>query len=147
MKFTRKEIKIMKRQIRRGVFETNSSSTHSLTMCSDDVFEAWKRGEVLFKRWEEKFVKPTQLSDQDKRDAEDEYNYTKDSYWKDWNDLSDNEKEKWYTKYATNHNLKDYNAKTYDEYMRNGSLETFVQRYTSKSGDKIVAFGEYGYDG
>ena len=136
----------MKRQVRRGVFETNSSSTHSLTMCSEDEFEAWKRGEVLFKRLEEKFVKTTQLSDQDKRDAEDEYDYTKDSYWKDWNDLSDGEKEKWYAKYATNHNLKDYDAKTYDEYMRSGSLETFVQRYTSKSGDKIVAFGEYGYD-
>ena len=137
----------MKRQIRRGVFETNSSSTHSLTMCSEDEFEAWKRGELLFKRWEEKFVKPTQLSDNDKRDAEEEYGYTKDDYWKDWDDLSSEEKEKWYAKYATTHNLKDYSAKTYDEYMRNGDLETFVQRYTSKSGDKIVAFGEYGYDG
>ena len=28
----------MKRQIRRGVFETNSSSTHSLTMCSEEEF-------------------------------------------------------------------------------------------------------------
>ena len=43
MKFTRKEIKIMKRQIRRGVFETNSSSTHSLVMCSEEEFEAWKK--------------------------------------------------------------------------------------------------------
>lgn len=81
------------------------------------------------------------------RDAEEEYGYTKDDYWKDWDDLSSEEKEKWYAKYATTHNLKDYSAKTYDEYMRNGDLETFVQRYTSKSGDKIVAFGEYGYDG
>ncbi|WP_313584682.1 hypothetical protein [Lacrimispora sp.] len=31
--------KVMKRQIRRGVFETNSSSTHSLTMCSEEEFE------------------------------------------------------------------------------------------------------------
>ena len=137
----------MNRKIRRSVFETNSSSTHSLTICSEDEFEAWKRGELLFKRWEEKFVKPTQLSDNDKRDAEEEYGYTKDDYWKDWDDLSSEEKEKWYAKYATTHNLKDYNTKTYDEYMRNGDLETFVQRYTSKSGDKIVAFGEYGYDG
>lgn len=29
----------MKRQIRRGVYETNSSSTHSLTMCSKEEFE------------------------------------------------------------------------------------------------------------
>ena len=28
----------MKISIRRGVFETNSSSTHSLTMCSEDMF-------------------------------------------------------------------------------------------------------------
>lgn len=137
----------MKRQIRCGVFETNSSSTHSLTMCSEDEFEAWKRGELLFKRWEEKFIKPTQLSDSDKRDAEEEYEHTKDDYWKDWNDLSDVEKKKWYSKYATNHNLKDYGTKTYDEYMYGNDLETFVQRYTSKNGDKIVAFGEYGYDG
>lgn len=29
----------MKKQIRRGVFETNSSSVHSLTMCSSDEYE------------------------------------------------------------------------------------------------------------
>ena len=29
----------MKRKIRRGVFETNSSSTHSLTICTEEEFE------------------------------------------------------------------------------------------------------------
>ena len=47
----------MKRQIRCGVFETNSSSTHSLTMCSEEEFEAWKRGEVLFQAYgKENFI-------------------------------------------------------------------------------------------
>lgn len=46
----------MKRQIRRGVFETNSSSTHSLTMCSEEEFEKWKNGEILFDRWEVKIL-------------------------------------------------------------------------------------------
>lgn len=32
----------MKIQIRRNVFETNSSSVHSITMCSKDDFEKWK---------------------------------------------------------------------------------------------------------
>lgn len=136
----------MKRQIRCGVFETNSSSTHSLTMCSEEEFEAWKRGEVLLKRWSGEFVKCTALTDQGKKNAEIEYGYAKDSYWKDWEELSNAEKEKWYTKYAIEHDLRDYNAKTYEEYMHNGSLETFVEHYTSKSGDKIVAFGEFGYD-
>ena len=46
----------MKRQIRRGVFETNSSSTHSLTMCSEEEFEQWKKGKVLFDENYETFV-------------------------------------------------------------------------------------------
>ena len=42
----------MKRQIRRNVFETNSSSVHSLTMCSGEEYKKWENGEVLY--WEEK---------------------------------------------------------------------------------------------
>ena len=34
----------MKISVRKGVFETNSSSTHSLTMCSEDEFDQWKDG-------------------------------------------------------------------------------------------------------
>ena len=37
----------MKRQVRRGVFETNSSSTHSLTMCLQSDYDRWTSGEVL----------------------------------------------------------------------------------------------------
>ena len=37
----------MKRQIRKGVFETNSSSTHSLTMCLKSDYDKWANGELL----------------------------------------------------------------------------------------------------
>ena len=47
----RKEIKIMKRQIRRGVFETNSSSTHSLTMCSKSEYDEFEKGNMYIERW------------------------------------------------------------------------------------------------
>ena len=46
----------MKKQIRRGVFETNSSSVHSLTMCSSDEYEKWEIGELLYWEDEDKFV-------------------------------------------------------------------------------------------
>lgn len=36
----------MLRQIRRGVFETNSSSVHSLTITSKEEFERFKKGEL-----------------------------------------------------------------------------------------------------
>lgn len=46
----------MKRQIRQGVFETNSSSVHSLTMCSAEDYEKWKKGELVYDRWGRKLV-------------------------------------------------------------------------------------------
>lgn len=36
------------KQIRRNVFETNSSSVHSITMCSLEDYEKWKRGELVY---------------------------------------------------------------------------------------------------
>lgn len=138
----------MIRNIRKGVFETNSSSTHSLTMCSKEEFEAWQRGEVLFQKYgKENFISVTKLSEHDKKMAEEYYEENKDDFQKNWKDLSDDAKQKYYTKYAKENNFIDEDAKTYDQYMHDGDLETFVQTYTSKSGDKIVAFGEYGYDG
>lgn len=137
----------MKRQIRRGVYETNSSSTHSLTMCSEEEFEQWKNGELLFDEWgSESFVKANSLSNDDKKYAAQDYENHKDEFSQDWSNLSESAKEKYYTKYAKKNNIVDEDAKTYEEWQY-GNLETFVNRYTSKSGDKIVAFGKYGYDG
>ena len=89
----------MKRQIRRGVFETNSSSTHSLTMCSEEEFEQWKKGKVLFDENYETFVKVSELSNKDKEYAAQEYEDNKDEYSKDWSELSETAKERYYTKY------------------------------------------------
>lgn len=36
------------RLIRRNTFETNSSSTHSITMCSESDFDKWKNGELYY---------------------------------------------------------------------------------------------------
>ena len=138
----------MKKQIRRGVFETNSSSTHSLTMCSEEEFEQWEKGEVLFDVWgSKKFVKAFDLSDNDKKYAAQDYENQKNEFSKDWSELSESAKEKYYLKYAQKNNIIDEDAKTYEEYMEDSYLETFINRYTSKSGDRIVAFGKYGFNG
>lgn len=36
------------KQTRMTVFETNSSSTHSLTMCTEADYEKWKKGELIY---------------------------------------------------------------------------------------------------
>ena len=49
----------MKVQIRRSVFETNSSSVHSLTICSKEEFQDWKDGKVFFNIHSEDFTPVT----------------------------------------------------------------------------------------
>ena len=46
----------MKRQVRCGVFETNSSMTHALTMCTDSEYRKWQNDEVYWRRWSNDFI-------------------------------------------------------------------------------------------
>lgn len=115
------------KSIRIGVFETNSSSTHSLTICSKAEFKAWQSGELVFAEYEEKFYTMAEVLEKEKENlAQSGIDIS------DYDDIA-----KW---------LKD------NEYKLNGDyeseyLESFKQHYTTKSGDEIVAFGVYGYDG
>ena len=129
-----------KRQIRKGIFETNSSSTHSLVMCLKSDFDRWNNGEVLLftgsgwchpddnapqknhfytKEQAIEFEKSSKYSPADDMDWDSE---EAEEY------LRDNE---WYT-------CENYN----DEY-----LEWFDDTYTTPSGEEVVAFGLYGWDG
>lgn len=45
----------MKETIRLSVFETNSSSTHSLSICSSEEYNKWKNGETVYCPGKEEF--------------------------------------------------------------------------------------------
>ena len=66
----------MKRQIRRGVFETNSSSCHSLTMCTHSDYDRWKNGELIYDYWDDKLISIDELDD----DYEEGRYYTYDRF-------------------------------------------------------------------
>lgn len=55
----------MKIQVRRNVFETNSSSTHSLTFASDDEYNGWKNGTYIFDADNEKLVLKSSIPSED----------------------------------------------------------------------------------
>lgn len=137
----------MKEQIRRGTFETNSSSTHSISICTEDKFTKWKNGELLYDEDTEEFVPTYSLSDEDKLYAKENYEIKKDEYSKDWDDLSDDAKEKYYRKYAKE-NCVDTVGLTYEDWLdeKNCYFETYTYRYKTEHNDKIVAFGYYGHD-
>lgn len=98
----------MKRQIRRGVYETNSSSCHALSMCSGEEYEKWKNGELVFDRESYRLIPATE------KDEDDPEGYL---------------------------SPKEY----FDE--MGAYFETFIDSYKLPDGQKVVAFGYYGYDG
>jgi hypothetical protein len=123
------------RQIRRNVFETNSSSTHSLTMMMKTDYDRWQ----------------------------DEGLYFFDGYTYGWKKEEAPQSKTLYTKDEAIEFLKKneyYKDEDYEDYSvfreagfissdDEGSeyLEGFYEEFTTPSGETIVAFGEYGYDG
>lgn len=92
--------------VRRNVFETNSSSTHSICICTEEDYKKWENGEKLWDYYSDKLV--------------------------DVNEVPEEERNTW-----------DFRDCDFDEYCR----EWYETKFTTPSGDKMVAFGLYGYDG
>lgn len=119
--------------IRRGTFETNSSSTHSITMCKESDFDKWKNGEMYWDRWNESLVSKEEV-EKEMAKLKEEFisehpDYDKDDI--DWEEkLEDylNSDKEYYT-------YEEFNNYDYIEY------ETFEDSY-----DGVVAFGYYGMD-
>jgi len=123
----------MKRQIRRGVFETNSSSVHSLTMCSREEYSKWENGKVLYWGSKDKFAVREDIIEELKNAR---YSWNNElRYSINWN----NEDE-------VNDVFSDEGIQTCEEFFDDCDLETFCQSYTTPNGDQVVAFGYYGYD-
>ena len=52
-------------QIRSKVFETNSSSVHSMTVCTRSEMQQWKNGEMVYDWYREKLVPATVVTAED----------------------------------------------------------------------------------
>lgn len=110
------------------VFETNSSSTHSLTMCSKEDYDKWESGELLLDRnWrsKEKFI-TKEAAIKEIKSSDSSYDFENEDIVEEL--------------------LRDYDYYTYGAYW-DTDLEEFSQTYTTKTGEEIIAFGKYGYDG
>lgn len=117
------------KSIRIGVFETNSSSTHSLTICSKAEYDAWKNGDMLFSIDSGKFM-------------------TMEEIKAEWEKDTASSKKKGYSYSETlEEYMEEQRIVKADEYDDSVNQETFEQLYKTVSGDEIVAFGYYGYNG
>lgn len=126
----------MKTIVRKGVFETNSSSTHSMIMCTGEEYQKFEDGEMLVNMMDEEL-----FSYDDITDFIMSYDYYKDQFTKSGIDIKDKKAVlKWAAK-----NIDD--LQDVDTFYDNEYLDTFSQSFTTENGEKVVAFGRYGYDG
>lgn len=152
--------------IRNNVFETNSSSTHSLTIVPEEEFEKFKNCDLLldycaFVSAEDEYKNVMENLESCENNMSDDYRATYKTEltfekFKEvlsklcYSDLSyyhrEGAREDIQTHYdavkaALGEDIVTYRTLGGEEY------ETFERHYTTKSGDKIVAFGYYGYAG
>ena len=108
-------------QVRRNVFETNSSSTHSLVMAVKSDFDKWEKGEVYYCNWAP-----------DKKFEQGKF-YTKEEVEAYYNETGDERD--------------PYDFCTYEEFCDDEYLEVESYSYTTPSGEVIEAVAKYGYSG
>lgn len=128
----------MKVQIRQGVFETNSSSVHSMTMCLESEYQAWLEGKMKYRK-----------------DASDKEQFLSNEEADAWNmeemDLREGEtfEEAWKELIADKYDVGGFylTAEEFEEITEDDYYETFEQVFETPSGEKVRAFGYHGYDG
>ena len=145
-------------QIRRGLFETNSSSVHSLTLCSGSEYERWVVGELFYEPWSKGFIEPEKILNSEEfkemevskhiKDnlslfKEMAYAYEELSYYDDyWRIIDERSKE-------LNNTIKDEirNMEVYsiDSFFAKNDYETFAEE-KNIDGVNVVAFGYFGHD-
>lgn len=140
----------MKKQIRRAIFESNSSTTHTLVICSEKEFNDWTNGKTLLNGYRNKFIENREMNDEEKEEAVKDY-YDRfqrtHKYTKKYEELTSEEKAELYKEAQDNGYFEvDEDYKSYKQWNDDEYLETFEYHYTTEHGDKIVAFGKYGND-
>lgn len=128
----------MKYNIRTIIFETNSSSVHSITMCMKDDYTKWCNGELLMR--DGQFLEKEKAKLENAKDlvkyegcSDDEI----DRYLKDEISLSD---------LVDNYNFSSYWHSAEEDSIQNEYFEEFEESFTTPNGESVIAFGYFGND-
>lgn len=128
-------------KIRYGVFETNSSSVHSLVMCSENEYNDFIHDKLLYSCWKHEFITKKEaldkLFDRLKDNLSFQYKFGEVSR-KDLDNILLNELQYYLAD--------ECGIYTSDYYFNELEFETFEQKYIASNGEVIYAFGYYGHD-
>lgn len=145
-------------QIRAGLFETNSSSVHSLVLCNREDYNAWLDEEKLlnlyynedwaWKHWDSdkrqyvdttKGMPPQFVTSEQAAFYDEYYPYPEmeENTWGYNSEFQDAEGNYHERKFMT----KEEYDKTYE-----WDFETFADSYITPGGEEVIAFGYFGHD-
>lgn len=131
-------------KIRYGVFETNSSSVHSLIMCSDNEYQKFVDNELLYDLWNEELITYNKALDKlyknVKFDTDFKYHFNlPDDFSRDkLNDFSLGELEYYLASEASIY--------TCNYFFNELEYNTYEDTYRTIHGEIVHAFGYYGHD-
>ena len=130
--------------MRRNVFETNSSSTHSLTMCMKEDYDRWMSAGNLY--FVEKLTNTPGPFPKFVTREELLALLAKEPYPPDFANIDLDEDED--LESIIDEYLADYNYYTATSYNpEDKDMETFDKVYTLPDGQQVIAFGYFGQDG
>lgn len=161
------------RTVRIGIFETNSSSTHVLTICSEEDYDKFAKGDLEMDCGCDKLVTFAEMYDEMKKWYRDQCGFTEEEpykvdfensltldcfrqivkskdklceYRKDENGerISYRAAELLHSDWEAVSLFCRYRYRKFNE-IPEWVEETFREDFTTKSGDKIVAFGYHGH--
>lgn len=135
----------MKIQIRHNIFETNSSSVHSLTMCDLAEWNDWQADLTYFNLSDQTFERQDVID----RIIEEKFSSYlieekitfKGENSEDKRDMKFNE-----FAYEWKRDNEYYSAEDFFDSFGD-TFETFTEYHHTKSGEQVVAFGFFGRDG
>ena len=155
--------------IRNRVFETNSSSTHSITMCMKSDYDKWKDGKLYFWECASKFVTKEERDEILRKyilegklgvnfnektitykdmtvhyeDYEDKYKKMELFYTKEnLEEITQEEIEDFVKNYFDRYEM----PCTYNEWYDSLDFETYCSEFTTQSNEVVIGFGFYGAD-
>ena len=120
--------------IRRNTFETNSSSTHSMVICTAEEFEKWANGELYASRWEEGFKTKEEVIENLKKGYGEYFDENGDFVCPEFG------------YYDTLEELINEESEWFDLDGWCGELECDENEYTTSSGEKLKIMCRYGND-